>query len=150
MILSVYTPTRPGCIHRQVRTGHAIPYTYLQINVWVTQDHDTGDTCMLHSNTKKDTLSPSLYYAGLSRLVARHRLASSSSLCQEVMNFFASCNSPLCHGTPSSLFAAGVHTALLTPTECKPVVHGRAIRGYERLEVVLETIQPILLRASLA
>ena len=30
MILSLY-PTRPGCIHRRVCTGQAIPYTYLQM-----------------------------------------------------------------------------------------------------------------------
>ena len=47
-----------------------------------------------------------------SRLVARRRLASSSSLCQEAMNFSAPCNTPLCHGAPSSIFAARVHTAL--------------------------------------
>ena len=49
-----------------------------------------------------------------SRLVARRRLASSSSLCQEVLNFSAPCNTPLCHGVPSSIFAARVHTALST------------------------------------
>ena len=40
-----------------------------------------------------------------SRLVARRRLASFSSLCQEVMIFYAPCNTPLCHGAhrPSSL-----------------------------------------------
>ena len=47
-----------------------------------------------------------------SRLVARRRLASSSSLCQEVMNFSALFNTPLCHGAPSSIYAARVHTAL--------------------------------------
>ena len=31
-------------------------------------------------------------------------------------------------------------------SECEPVVHRRAVCGSERLEVVLETIQPILLR----
>ena len=36
-------------------------------------------------------------------------------LCQEVMNFSAPCNTPLCHGVPSSIFAARVHTALSTP-----------------------------------
>ena len=51
-----------------------------------------------------------------SRLVARRRLASSSSLCQEIMNFSAPCNTPLCHGAPSSIFAARVHTALPTPS----------------------------------
>ena len=51
-----------------------------------------------------------------SRLVARRRLASSSSLCQEVMIFSAPCNTPLCHGAPSSIFAARVHTDLSTPT----------------------------------
>ena len=50
-----------------------------------------------------------------SRLVARRPLASSSSLCQEVMNFSTPCNTPLCHGTPSSIFAARVHTALSPP-----------------------------------
>ena len=50
-----------------------------------------------------------------SRLVARRRLASSSTLCQEAMNFSAPCNTPLCHGAPSSIFAARVHTALSTP-----------------------------------
>ena len=50
-----------------------------------------------------------------SRLVARRRLASSSSLCQEVMNVSAPFNTPLCHGAPSSIFAARVHTALSTP-----------------------------------
>ena len=50
-----------------------------------------------------------------SRLVARRRLASSSSLCQEAMNFSAPCNTPLCYGAPSSIFAARVHTALSTP-----------------------------------
>ena len=35
-------------------------------------------------------------------------------------------------------------------SECEPVVHRRAVCGSERLEVVLETIHPILLRASLA
>ena len=49
------------------------------------------------------------------RLVARRRLASSSSLCQEVMNFSAPFNIPLCHGAPSSIFPARVHTALSTP-----------------------------------
>ena len=83
-----------------------------------------------------------------SRLVARRRLASSSSLCQEVMNFSAPCNTPLCHGAPSSIFAARVHTAV--NSECEPVVHRRAVCGSELLEVVLETIYPILLRASLA
>ena len=34
-------------------------------------------------------------------------------------------------------------------SECEPVVHRRAVCGSERLEVVLETIHPILLRASL-
>ena len=33
MILSLpCTPTRPGCIHRRVCTGQAIPYTYLQMS----------------------------------------------------------------------------------------------------------------------
>ena len=50
-----------------------------------------------------------------SRLIARRRLASSSSLCQEVMNFYVPCNTPLCHRAPSSIFAARVHTALSTP-----------------------------------
>ena len=50
-----------------------------------------------------------------SRLVARRRLASSSSLCQEVIYFSAPCNTPLCHSAPSSIFAARVHTALSTP-----------------------------------
>ena len=50
-----------------------------------------------------------------SRLVARRRLASCSSLCQEVMNVSAPCNTPLCHGALSSIFAARVHTALSTP-----------------------------------
>ena len=49
-----------------------------------------------------------------SRLVARRRLASSSSLCQEVMNFTAPCNTPLCYGARSSIFAARVHTTLPT------------------------------------
>ena len=31
------------------------------------------------------------------------------------MNFSAPCNTPLCHGAPSSIFAARVHTALSTP-----------------------------------
>ena len=35
-------------------------------------------------------------------------------------------------------------------SECEPTVHRRAVCGSERLEVVLETIHPILLRASLA
>ena len=35
-------------------------------------------------------------------------------------------------------------------SECEPVVHRRAVRGSECLEVVLETIQSVLLRASLA
>ena len=35
-------------------------------------------------------------------------------------------------------------------SECEPVVHRRAVCGSERLEVVLETIHPILLPASLA
>ena len=35
-------------------------------------------------------------------------------------------------------------------SECQPAVHRRAVRGSERLEVVLKTIQPVLLRASLA
>ena len=35
-------------------------------------------------------------------------------------------------------------------SECEPVVHRRAVCGSERLEIVLETIHPILLRASLA
>ena len=48
------------------------------------------------------------------RLVARRRLASSSSLCQEVVNFSAPRNTPLCHGAPSSVFAARIHTALST------------------------------------
>ena len=50
-----------------------------------------------------------------SRLVARRRLASSSSLCQEVMNVSAPCSTLLCHGAPSSIFTARVHTALSTP-----------------------------------
>ena len=50
-----------------------------------------------------------------SRLVVPRRLASSSSMCQEVMNFPAPCNTPLCHGAPSSIFASRVHTALSTP-----------------------------------
>ena len=50
-----------------------------------------------------------------SRLVARRRLASSSSLFQEVMIFSTPCNTPLCHGAPPSIFAARVHTALSTP-----------------------------------
>ena len=50
-----------------------------------------------------------------SRLVARHRLISSSSLSQEAMNFSAPCNTPLRHGALSSIFAARVHTALSTP-----------------------------------
>ena len=33
-------------------------------------------------------------------------------------------------------------------SECEPIVHRRAVCGSERLEVVLETIHPILLRAS--
>ena len=37
-----------------------------------------------------------------SRLVARRRLASSSSLCQKAMNVSAPCNTPLCHGAPPS------------------------------------------------
>ena len=65
------------------------------------------------------------------------------------MNFSAPCNTPSCHGAPSSIFAARVHTALVN-SECEPVVHRRAVCGSERLEVVLETIHPILLRASLA
>ena len=85
-----------------------------------------------------------------SQLVARRRLASSSSLCQEVMNFSAPFNTPLCHGAPSSIFAARVHTALSTPNVSQLVVHRRAVCGSERLEVVLETIHPILLRAPLA
>ena len=35
-------------------------------------------------------------------------------------------------------------------SECEPVVHRRAVCGSERLEVVLETIHPILLRAPVA
>ena len=35
-------------------------------------------------------------------------------------------------------------------SECEPIVHRRAVCGSERLEVVLETIHPILLWASLA
>ena len=31
------------------------------------------------------------------------------------MNFSAPCNTPLCHGVPSSIFAARVNTALSTP-----------------------------------
>ena len=50
-----------------------------------------------------------------SRLVARRRLDSSSSLCQEVMNFSDPCNTPLCHGALSPIFAARVYTALSTP-----------------------------------
>ena len=51
-----------------------------------------------------------------SRLVARRWLASSSSLCQEVMIFSAPPNTPLCHGAPSSIFATRVHTALSIPS----------------------------------
>ena len=54
-----------------------------------------------------------------SRSVARRRLASSSSWCQEVMIFSAPCNTPLCHGAPSSIFAARVHTALSTPNRSR-------------------------------
>ena len=50
-----------------------------------------------------------------SRLVARRRLASYSSLYLEIMNFSAPCNILLYHGPPSSIFAARVHTALSTP-----------------------------------
>ena len=50
-----------------------------------------------------------------SRLVARRRLASTFSLCQEVMNYSAPCNTRLCHGAPSSIFAARVHTVLSSP-----------------------------------
>ena len=35
-------------------------------------------------------------------------------------------------------------------SKCGPVIHRRAVRGSERLEVVLERIQPVLLWASLA
>ena len=52
--------------------------------------------------------SRSVVLSPLPRLVARRRLASSSSLCQEVINFSAPCNTPLCHGTSSSTFAARV------------------------------------------
>ena len=79
------------------------------------------------------------------RLVARRRLISSSSLCQEVTNFSASCNTPLCHGALSPIFAARVHTALSIQN-----VSLLSTVGSERLEVALETIQPVLLRASLA
>ena len=44
-----------------------------------------------------------------SRLSARCRLASSSFLCQEVMNFSAPCSTAECQGTPPSTFAASVH-----------------------------------------
>ena len=40
------------------------------------------------------------------------RLASSSSLCQEVVIFSAPYNTPLSHGAPSSIFAGRVHMAL--------------------------------------
>ena len=58
--------------------------------------------------------SRSVVLSPLPRLVARRRLASSSSLCQEVIKFSAPCNTPLCHGTSSSTFAARV-IRLLTP-----------------------------------
>ena len=83
----------------------------------------------------------SVVLLSLSRLVARRRVASSYFLRLEVMPFSAPCDTPLCQGTPSPIFAARVHTALFTPTKCKPVVHRRAVRGSERLEVVLETMK---------
>ena len=84
-----------------------------------------------------------------SRLVARRRLASSSSLCQEVMSVSAPCNTRLRHGAPSSIFACTDPYGSVN-SECEPVVHRRAVCGSKRLEVVLETIHPILHRASLA
>ena len=78
-----------------------------------------------------------------SRSVARRRLASSSSLCQEVIKCFRSLQPPLVPWRPI------VHLRCEGPygsvnSECKPVVHSRAVRGSERLEVVLETIQSVL------
>ena len=111
------TPTRLGCIHCRVCTGHAIPYTYLQM-------------CGGPKITKVS-------------FVSRRRLISSSSLCQEVISFFRSLQHPLVPRRPI------VHLRCEGPygsvnSECKPVVHRRAVRGSERLEVVLETIQPVL------
>ena len=59
--------------------------------------------------------SRSVVLSSLPRLVARRLLASSSFLYQEVVKFSAPCYTPLYHGTPPSIFAARVHTALLTP-----------------------------------
>ena len=49
------------------------------------------------------------------RFSARSRLASSSVLCQEVMNLSAPCNAPVCHGIPPSFCAAEGQSSLLSP-----------------------------------
>ena len=79
-----------------------------------------------------------------SRLVARRRLASSSSLWQEVMNVFAPYNTPLCHGAPSSIFVARVYTALSTPNvnRLSAVEPPVALNAWK--------MDPVLLWASLA
>ena len=78
-----------------------------------------------------------------SRSVARRRLASSSSLCREVIKIFRSLQHPLVPRRPI------VHLRCEGPygsvnSACKPAVHRRAVRSSECLEVVLETIQPVL------
>ena len=80
--------------------------------------------------------SRSVVLPSLSRLVARHRLASSSSLCQEVIKISAPCNTPLCHGTPLSIFAARVHTAVLTP-------------NVSRLSILEPSVAPTAWKSSL-
>ena len=72
----------------------------------------------------------------MSRLVARRRLATSSSSCQEVTNLSAPLQHPL---VPRRLI---VHLRCKGPcgsvnSECEPVVHRRVVSGSECLEVVL-------------
>ena len=113
----------PGCIHRRVCTAQAIPYTYLQMC------EGLKITRVPFGRTSSAGLLFFLVPGG-------HEL-------------FRTLQHPLVPRRPI------VHLRRKGPygsvnSECEPIVHRRAVCGSERLEVVLETIHPILLWASLA
>ena len=117
------TPNRPGCIHRRVCTGQTIPYTYLQMcgGLKITK--------VLFGRTSSAGLLFFLVPGG-------HELFRS-------LQHLLVPRRPIVH-----LRRKGPYVSV--NSECEPVVHRRAICDSERLEVVLETIHPILLRAPLA
>ena len=122
MILSLCPYYRPGCIHRRVCTGHAIPYTYL---------HMWGELKITKVSFGRTPSAGLLFFL----VLAGHEL-------------FRSLQHPLvprCHIV--HLRRKGPYGSV--NSECEPVVRRKAVYGSERLEVILETIHPVLLRASL-